>query len=157
MVALKMKWTHQKNHWFLLQIWQWPLLKRSKVLLCVVQFKVLWVLRSWRRKCGLRVRHGTSSLAAAHTGLQTVLVTGSALEGFKGIREAVSEHRHLAAMAHRTRDEGVAPAGLARLGMLNPLQGNGQSFFRYSVLTQLHNMLITGDNIGRQKCSDIPI
>lgn len=60
-------------------------------------------------------------MAAAHAGLQAVLVAGSALEGFEGIREAVAKHGHLAAMAHWTRDEGEAPAGLARLGLLHPL------------------------------------
>lgn len=67
------------------------------------------------------VRHLTSSVAAAHTRLQAVLVAGSALEGFEGIREAVAKHGHLAAMAHWARDEGKAPAGLARLGLLYPL------------------------------------
>lgn len=64
----------------------------------------------------------TSSLAAAPTRLQAVLVAGSALEGFEGIREAVAEHGHLAAMAHRARNEGKVPTGLAHVGMLNPLK-----------------------------------
>ena len=73
---------------------------------------------------GCWVRHLTSSssLAAAHTLLQAVLVAGSALEGFEGIREAVAKHGHLAAMAHRAGDEGKAPTGLARLGLLHPLE-----------------------------------
>ena len=62
-----------------------------------------------------------SSAAAAHTGLQTVLVAGSALEGFEGIREAVAKYGHLAAVARWAWDEGKAPTGLARLGMLYPL------------------------------------
>lgn len=73
-------------------------------------------------KEGCWVRHLTSSLAAAHTWLQAILIAGSALEGFEGIREAVSVHGHLAAMAHRARDEGKAPTGLARLGLLYPLE-----------------------------------
>lgn len=78
--------------------------------------------RSWRRRSGCGSRHLTSSLAAAHAGLQAVLVAGSTLEGFEGIREAVAKHGHLAAMAHWTRDESKAPAGLARLGLLYPLE-----------------------------------
>lgn len=73
----------------------------------------------WR---GCRVRHLTSSPAAAHTRLQAVLVAGSALEGFEGIREAVAKHGHLAAMAHWARDEGEVAAGLARPGVLYPLK-----------------------------------
>lgn len=61
------------------------------------------------------------SLAAAPTRPQSILVTGSALEGFEGVREAVAEHRHFAAMARRARDEGEASATLARLGVLHPL------------------------------------
>lgn len=68
------------------------------------------------------LRHCTSSRAAAPARLQAVLVAGSALEGFEGIREAVAEHGHLAAMAHRARNEGKVPTGLAHVGMLNPLE-----------------------------------
>lgn len=71
---------------------------------------------------GGRARHLTSSLGAAHTRLQSVLVAGSALEGFEGIREAVAEHGHLAAMAHRARNEGEASTGLAQLRVLDPLE-----------------------------------
>lgn len=77
--------------------------------------------RSKGREWGRWARHTTSSLAAAPTGLQAVLVAGSALEGFEGIREAVAKYGHLAAVAHRAWDEGKAPTGLARLGMLYPL------------------------------------
>lgn len=73
-------------------------------------------------RSGCRARHLTSSLAAAHTWLQAVLVAGSALEGFEGVREAVAEHGHLAAMAHRARNEGEAPTRLAHLGVLDPLE-----------------------------------
>lgn len=61
-------------------------------------------------------------MAAAFTGPQTVLVTGSALEGFEGICEAVAKHRHFAAMARWAWNEGEAPTGLARLGELYPLE-----------------------------------
>lgn len=84
--------------------------------------------RSWRRRSGCGSRHLTSSLAAAHAGLQAVLVAGSTLEGFEGIREAVAKHGHLAAMAHWTRDESKAPAGLARLGLLYPLEDQQKYF-----------------------------
>lgn len=70
---------------------------------------------------GVGVRHLKSSLAAAQTGLQAVLIARSALEGFEGVSEAVAEHRHLAAMAHRARDKGKAPTALARVGLLHPL------------------------------------
>lgn len=70
------------------------------------------------------LRHWTSSLAAAATRLQAVLVAGSALEGFERIREAVAEHGHLAAMAHRARNEGKVPTGLAHVGLLDPLKKN---------------------------------
>ena len=66
--------------------------------------------------------HLKSSLAAAQTGLQAVLIARSALEGFEGVSEAVAEHRHLAAMAHRARDKGEAPTALARVGLLYPLE-----------------------------------
>lgn len=72
---------------------------------------------------------GRPSLAAAHAGLQAVLIAGSALEGFEGVREAVAEHGHLAAMAHGARDEGEAPTGLARLGELDPLETQSQTWF----------------------------
>lgn len=90
----------------------------------------------------------TSSLAAAQTGLQAVLVAGSALEGFEGIREAVAKHGHLAAMAHWARDEGKAPTGLARLGLLYPLKKrNGQIFFsipdKISNITYLTSKIYT--------------
>lgn len=80
---------------------------------------------SWRRKWGCWARHWTHSLTAAPAWLQAVLVAGGALEGFEGVRETVAKHRHLAAMAHRARNEGKIPAGLAHLGMLDPLE-NGQ-------------------------------
>lgn len=79
---------------------------------------------------GCRVRHVASSGAAAHTGLQAVLVAGSALEGFEGIREADAKHGHLAAMAHWARDEGIAPTGLARLGLLYSLNTWIDTHFR---------------------------
>lgn len=75
---------------------------------------------------GSRARHLKSSLGAAHTRLQAVLVAGSALEGFEGIREAVAEHGHLAAMAHGARNEGEASAGLAQLRVLDPLEETGR-------------------------------
>lgn len=78
-------------------------------------------MRTHRGKEGCSVWHFTSSLAATHTWLQAVFVAGSALEGFEGIREAVAKHGHLAAMAHRARNEGKVPTGLAHLGMLYPL------------------------------------
>lgn len=71
---------------------------------------------------GGRTRHITSSLGAAHTRLQAVLIAGSALEGFEGICEAVAEHGHLAAMAHWARNEGEASTGLAQLRVLDPLE-----------------------------------
>lgn len=80
------------------------------------------LLRRQEGKGRCRVRHLTPSLAAAHTRLQAVFVAGSALEGFEGIREAVAEHGHLAAMAHWARDEGEVPTGLAHLGKLHPLE-----------------------------------
>ncbi|KAG7224808.1 hypothetical protein INR49_013521 [Caranx melampygus] len=73
------------------------------------------------------VRHITSSLAAAHTGLQAVLVAGSALEGFEGICETVAKHRHLAAMARWAWDEGKAPTVPFLLSMLTLLVVNIQS------------------------------
>ena len=97
----------------------WLTMAMEEETCCVsVQFRVLsQVPETW----GRRVRHVTSSPAAAHTGLQAVLVAGSALEGFERIREAVAKYGHLAAVARWARDEGVAPTGLARLGMLYPL------------------------------------
>lgn len=64
------------------------------------------------------VRHLESSLAAAGTGLQAILVAPGALQGFERVCEAVAENRHLATMAHGARDEGKAPTGLARVGGL---------------------------------------
>ena len=91
-------------------------------------------------------------MAAARTGLQAVLVAGSALEGFEGIREAVAEHGHLAAMAHWARDEGEAPTGLARLGLLDPLETRRGKYLHARLDTQhliltpkcLHSLNKTG-------------
>lgn len=81
-------------------------------------------------RTGCWVRHITSSVAAARTGLQAVLITRGALEGFEGVREAVAEHGHLAAMAHWARDEGIAPAGLARLGLLYSLDAETDTYLQ---------------------------
>lgn len=60
-------------------------------------------------------------MGAAGTWLKAVLVACSALEGFEGVREAVPEHGHLAAMAHRAGHEGKAATRLACVGVLYPL------------------------------------
>lgn len=86
-----------------------------RVLLC-------WGSDWFRIGEGGGTRHLTSSLGAAHARLQAVLVAGSALEGFEGIRKAIAEHRHLTAMAHRARNEGEASTGLAQLRVLDPLE-----------------------------------
>lgn len=60
-------------------------------------------------------------MGAAGTWLKAVLVACSALEGFEGVREAVPEHGHLAAMAHRAGHEGKAATRPACVGVLYPL------------------------------------
>lgn len=98
-------------------------------------------LRVLRTVPGCWIRHLTSSVAAAHTGLQAVLVAGSALEGFEGIREAVTKHGHLAAMAHWARDEGEAPTGLARLGLLYPLETWRGKYLHYRL--DMQHLILT--------------
>lgn len=114
------------NSFFLYLYYQWPW-RKSPAAFHSVQLKLL-CSGPGDGKRGCRVRHWTSSPAAAHTRLQAVLVAGSALEGFEGIREAVAKHGHLAAMAHWARDEGEVAAGLARPGMLYPLKKQRESF-----------------------------
>lgn len=108
------------NSFFCYLYYQWPW-RKSPAAFHSVQLKLLCSGSTDVRR-GCRVRHLTSSPAAAHTRLQAVLVAGSALEGFEGIREAVAKHGHLAAMAHWARDEGEVAAGLARPGVLYPLK-----------------------------------
>lgn len=61
------------------------------------------------------------SACTAPAALEPVLIAGSALEGFEGVRKAVPEHGHLAPMAHWARQETKAPTREALLRMLDSL------------------------------------
>lgn len=63
----------------------------------------------------------------AGAGLESVLVAWCALQRFEGVGEAVAKHRHFAAMAHWTRDEGESSTRLACVEVLNPLPTHTQT------------------------------